>query len=217
MIYRHFFVWCALDQAPHLSALTSTGTSIGVSGSVSGVLCTCCPLPLADDAEFIILFLGFESNSICISLNTRDVDAADCVAGAAVDVLSAPFLYSLLRNSSASASFITSPFCSLWSDPEAFFDSHSATIAVSLCAFPVLDRVAPRTTHSGSEFINVLLCDSFPLDARSCKWRWWSTRISGLFTVHPPSVNLQRTPNNVVECLFVPSALRFPSSDFTSS
>ena len=71
-------------------------------------------------------------------------------------------LWSLLCNSPANPSFVTSPhrmdlFCSLRSDSEAFFDSHSAKI---VCALVVPDRAAPWASQRGSDLTKTLLCDS---------------------------------------------------------
>ena len=59
----------------------------------------------------------------------------------------------------------------------------------------VLDRIAPWTPPSGSELINVLLCDALSELVRlQSGMGIGSTLTSGLSTVHVPSVNLHGTP-----------------------
>ena len=103
----------ALSNAALSSVPISIGTPICASGSasVADLFTLCCPLPLAaGDADFTSsLFLGCGSGSIGISVNSCDVNAANCGAGAAVvTLLLLSFLCSPPCVSSAHAPLITS-------------------------------------------------------------------------------------------------------------
>ena len=74
---------------------------------------------------------------------------------------------------------------------EACFDSNSATICVGLCTFVVTGRIAPNTSHNGSELIIVFLCDPFPqnfllMQMAMAGWNWIN---ANCWLVHcPPAV-----------------------------
>ena len=67
----------------------------------------------------------------------------------------------------------------------------------------------------------MLIGDYFPLDSCSCKkqWRDWDRVYSKFLSAHCPSAvsHSPRYSNSVLDGVFVPSALRFQSSDFTCS
>ena len=73
---------------------------------------------------------------------------------------------------------------------------------------------------SGSEFINVLLCDSSSLNSYcfECQCRDWNWVRSNSCSNHCPSAvcHCPKYSDHDVDCFLVPSALRF-QSDFTSS
>ena len=90
-----------------------------------------------------------------------------------------------------------------------------------LCFFVVPDRIAAWASNRGSELVNVLLSDSFPLDSCFLKRqrRDWNGVHSNFWSVHcPPAVcHSPRYSNHAVDCFRVPSVLRFQSPDFMSS
>ena len=94
---------------------------------------------------------------------------------------------------------------------------------MGLCPLVVFDRIATRASNGGSEFVDVLLGDSFPLDSCSLEWQrkdwdrihsdFWSVHCP-LTVCHPPGV-LQS--HNSISGFCVQSTPRFQSLDFTSS
>ena len=66
---------------------------------------------------------------------------------------------------------------------------------MGLSPFVVFDRVATKTSNSGSDFFDVLLGDSVPQDSYFVKWQWrdWDRVHSNFWSVLP-SVVLQGTP-----------------------
>ena len=92
---------------------------------------------------------------------------------------------------------------------------------MGLCPFVVFDCMATETSNSGSEFVDVLLGDSFPLDSCSFtrQWRDWDRVHLNFCSVHCPSAvcHSPKYSNHVLDGFFVPSALRFQLSDSTSS
>ena len=66
---------------------------------------------------------------------------------------------------------------------------------MGLHPFVVFDCVATEASNSGSEFVDVLLGDAFPLNSCSFKWQWRNWDRGPLeFLVYPLSVILQSTP-----------------------
>ena len=82
---------------------------------------------------------------------------------------------------------------------------------MGLRPFLVFDCVATWASNSGSELFDVLLGDSSLVDSCSFIWQWqdWDRIHSDFWSVCCPACRL--------DGFFVPSALRFQSSDFTSS
>ena len=76
-------------------------------------------------------------------------------------------------------------------------------------------------SNSGSKFANVLHGDSSPLDSYSFKWQWrdWDRVNSNCWFAHCPLAvcHSPRYSNYFLDGFLVPPALRFQSSDFTSS
>ena len=187
------------DDAPGSVVLSSVPISNGSpvcipdSVSVAGLFALCCPLPVAvHDADFISnLLVGFGSGSIGLSLKSCAAGAAGSGSESAAVVLSLLFfLGSPFCISSANASLITSLLqsnhCFVWSSSETYLNSYSATIYLGLRPFVVFDCVATGASSSDSEFVDVL--------NRIGGIGIGSTRISGLSTLHLPSVILQSTP-----------------------
>ena len=75
--------------------------------------------------------------------------------------------------------------------------------------FVVFDCIATMASNNGSEFVDFLLGDSFPVDSNGNGGIGvGSARVPGLFTVHLPSVILKKS---FLNGFFVPSSLRFQS------
>ena len=156
-----------------------------------------------------------------------DVDAAGFGAGAPVaNLLLLSFLCSPLCNSAADASSFTSLLRSNLSAPCGLTLRHSSIRNLQrsewACAlFVVFECVDTCASNSGPEFVDVLLGDSFSLDSCSFKWQWrdWNWVHLNFWSVHcPPAVcHSPKYSNDAVDAFFVPFALRFQSSDFTSS
>ena len=85
-----------------------------------------------------------------------------------------------------------------------------------MCLLVVLDRLATCASCSGSELVNVLLCDSFHHNSSSFKWHWrdWNWVHSNFWSAQCPSVvcHSPRYSNLAVDGFLVPSAPGVPKS-----
>ena len=165
-----------------------SSTCILDSPSEIDLLSFCCPLPLTvNDADFMSnLLFGFASvQQELLSVLTLLVLL---VLIQALSLLC--FLCSPLCTSSASASLITSFLRSNLSAPRGVVLRHSSILILQrsewTCAL-LLSLIA-LPSHGGSEFVDVLLGDSFPLDSCSLEWqrRDWDRIHSDLWSVHCP-------------------------------
>ena len=178
----------------------------------------CFPLlPAVDDAAFVYsLLLVFGSCSVPVSLNS-------CGADAAVVFLMS---HSFLCNSSGNATCISSLLRSNLSLPcggilRALFkwirqrSEWACAIVLSLIALQRGDPpVAPNFSMSCPVILSLWI--RAPSDGNG-GIGIGSTRMSGLSTVHLPSVILSTYSDYVLDGFFVPSAPRFQSSDSRSS
>ena len=152
--------------------------------------CTCPadlhPLPLAvDNADFT------EQSSLGIRVGfNRTCSRISCCSS----------IVTSLFSSVPNASLITSFLRSNLSAPCGVILRHpsSRTLqrsALGLRPCVVFDRTAPRAFNSGSEFVDVFLGDSFPLNSCSLKLQWknWDRVHSDFWSVHCSSANLTPT------------------------
>ena len=141
------------------------------------------------------------SGFIGLSLKSCSADAAGSRSGIAASVLSLLFfLRSALCISSANAWLITSLHRSNLSAPCGVVLKHSSFRTLQRsewdCALFVVDCVETGISNSASEFLDVLLGDSFTMDSCSFEWQWrdWDRVHSNFCSVYLPSVSLRGTP-----------------------